>query len=234
MKSCYYIGKRRRKRHPFLFLFLLVGVTLLFLNASLYPKALALVESKVKNRLSALSAERIADTLTEEGMSYDSFVHIAYGADGAVRSLSVDTVKMALVKQKLALSLLSSLQEEDVLSVSVPLGNLTGLMPLSGVGRPVSVSVKAAESLKASFVSSFTEVGINQTRHLISFSFTFTVRVLLGGRTETITLVSSFPAAETVIVGQVPDSLTQISRLTDDVTEYDIDDAVDFGNVVGK
>ena len=234
MKNCYYIGKKRRKRHPFLFFLFILCALLSLFNATLYPKARALVESRVTNRLSAVAADHIARVLEEEETSYASFVHLSYGTDGAVRALSVDTVKMALLKQRLALSLLSALQEENVLSVSVPLGNLTGILPLSGVGRPVSISVKAAESLKASFVSSFTDVGINQTRHIISFSFEITVRVLLGGRTETVTLVSTFPAAETVIVGEVPDSLTQISRLTDGVTEYEIDDAVDFGNVLGN
>lgn len=232
MKGCYYIGRRRRKRHPFLFFFFFVGTVAILLNASLYPKARALVESKVKNRLSSLSAERIAHVLEKEGTSYASFIHISYGTDGAVRSLSVDTVKMTLLKQKLALSLLADLQEESLLSVSIPLGNFTGIMPLSGMGRPIPVSVKGAESLKASFVSSFTETGFNQTRHVISFSFEFTVRILLGGRTETVTLVSEFPAAETVIVGEVPETLTQISRSMDGITEYDIDDTVDFGNIV--
>jgi len=33
----------------------------------------------------------------------------------------------------------------------------------------------------------------------------------------------------TVIVGDVPDAFTQIVRLTDDITESDIDDIFDFG-----
>ena len=234
MKGCYYIGKRRRRRHPLLCLTLVGAALLLLFQGLLYPQAMSLVESKVENRLSALSAECITQTLSEEGVDYSSLIQICYDGEGKVRSLSVDQVKLTLLKQKVALALLSLLKDENALTVSVPIGNLTGILPLSGLGRPVSLSVKAAESLKASFVSSFEEAGINQTRHVISFSYTFTVRILMGLQTKTVTLTATLPAAETVIVGEVPDSLTQISRLTDGVTEYEIDDAVDFGNVVGN
>ena len=234
MNGCYYIGKKRRKRgrrHPLLWFFVLLLLVTLALNACLYPQVLALVESRVNTRLSAVAAECIALTLQEEGTDYASLVELRYGTDGAVRSVSVDTVGLMLLKQRLALSLLSALREET-LSVSVPVGNLFGFLPVSGLGGELPVTVSTAESLKASFSSSFTEAGINQTRHTLLFSFEITAYCLLSGRTEAITLTSSFPAAETVIVGEVPDSLTQISRLTDEVTEYDIDDAVDFGNVV--
>ncbi len=235
MKECYYIGKRRKKRgkRRLLGLGLFLLLPALLLHFCLYPQVLALVESRVGTRLSALSAEQIALTLAETDTSYSSLIHIGYGTDGAVRSVSVDTVRIALLKQRLALSLLSALEEEGALSVSIPLGNLLGFLPLSGLGRPLTVRVKTADSLKASFHSSFTEAGINQTRHTIRFCFEITVYCLISGRVEAITLDSSFPAAETVIVGDVPESLTQISRLTDGVTEFDIDDAVDFGNVVG-
>lgn len=235
MNGRYYIGKKRkrsRKRRLWgLILFLLLPA--LLLHFCLYPQVLALVEGRVNTRLSSLAARQIALTLSETDTSYTSLIHIDYGTDGAVRAVSVDTVKVALLKQRLALSLLDALEAEGTLSVSVPIGNLFGFLPLSGLGKPLTVRVKTADSLKASFHSSFTEAGINQTRHTIRFCFEITVYCLISGRVETITLSSSFPAAETVIVGDVPDSLTQISRLTDGVTEFDIDDAVDFGNVVG-
>ena len=233
MKGCYYIGKKRKKRHPFLCFLLLLGVALVSFNTLLYPTAAELVKSKVENRISTLSAECITRVLSEEGANYSSLIQISYDGEGKVRSLSVDQVKIALLKQRVALSLLSVLKDESALAISVPLGNLTGLLPLSSIGRPISFSAKAAESLKASFVSTFEEAGINQTRHVISISYTFTVRILFGLKTETVTLSATLPAAETLIIGEVPDSLTQISRLTDGITEYDIDDAVDFGNAVG-
>lgn len=234
MNECYYIGKRRtkRKRRTLLWLCVLLLLLALLLNACLYPQIMALVESHVTTRLSTLSAERIALILSKEAVTYDSLIHISYGTDGEVRSVSVDTVKMALLKQTLALSLLSGLEQEGELAVTVPVGDLFGFLPFSGTGRTLSISIRTADSLRASFSSSFTEAGINQTRHTLSFRFEITVYCFLAGRTETVSFVSSFPAAETIIVGKVPDSLTQISRLTDGITEYDIDDAVDFGNVL--
>ena len=234
MGECYYIGKRKRRiKRPLLCFFILLCVVALGVNARLRPQVMALVESRVTSRLSSVTASKIAEVLDLEKVSYDDLIHIAYDTAGAVRSVSVDTVKITLLKQKLALALLSSLQKEEGLAISVPLGNLIGFLPLSGQGPDLPVSLTAAESLRASFSSSFTEAGINQTRHTVSFCFEITVYCLFSGRTREITFLSSFPAAETIIVGDVPDTLTQISRLTDGITEYDIDDAVDFGNILG-
>ena len=46
------------------------------------------------------------------------------------------------------------------------------------------------------------------------------------------TLHISTAAAETLIIGEVPDSFTDIDRLTDGEDELYVDDAVDFGDVV--
>ena len=234
MEGTYYVGKRRhcRKRSHRITLFLgcLVLLTLL-LNRLLYPQALALVKSRVTSRISTLSAQGIAEVLAKEGIQYEDLICIRYGTDGKVSSVSVDTVCLTLLKERIALHLLSMLQSKD-LSVSLPVGNVTGLLPLSGKLGEISVSVRASESMTAAFHSSFIEAGINQTRHTLSFVFETEVYCLLSGRTEKITLQNTFPAAETVIVGAVPDTFTSISRLTDAVDEYDIDDAVDFGNII--
>jgi hypothetical protein len=153
------------------------------------------------------------------------------GADGEVCAASFDTVKLNLLKTELASALLSSLYTQTV-TASVPVGNLAGLIFFSGRGADVNVKARLTESVTARFHTSFTEAGINQMRHSIGISLLFTANYLLGRRTETLTLTVDIPLGETLIVGDVPDTLTQINRLTDDITEIDIDDAVDFGNIL--
>jgi hypothetical protein len=42
-------------------------------------------------------------------------------------------------------------------------------------------------------------------------------------------LTQTYCVAETLIVGEVPDALTQINRLTEEISEEEIDDVNDFG-----
>ena len=61
----------------------------------------------------------------------------------------------------------------------------------------------------AAFESFFTEAGINQTLQQLTMEISVDVTVLVLGRTESFTVTSHVVVAETIIVGQVPDTLLQ-------------------------
>lgn len=239
MEGNFYIGNRKRKkrksrgRFPRILLFLLVLLLFAALGVHLilYPQAKAICELAISNRLEALANERAYDFLSKGGYTYDEFIHLIYTADGTVCAATVDTVRLNLLKTSLATSVLASLRTSQT-SAEVSVGSLTGLLLLSERGKSVKISAKVNEGMRARFHTVFTSAGINQTRHAIGFSFEFTAVYFLASHTEKVTLSIQVPIGETILVGAVPDSLTQISRLTDDVTEIEIDDAVDFGNVL--
>ena len=58
----------------------------------------------------------------------------------------------------------------------------------------------------ASFHSSFTEAGINQTLQQLTMEVLVDVSVLVLGKTESFQVKSQVVVAETIIVGQVPDT----------------------------
>ena len=239
MEGNFYIGNRKRGRRKrggfFSRLLLLLAAFALFaalgVHLLLYPQAKALCELAVVNRLEALANEKAYTFLSEGGYSYDEFIHLIYTADGTICAATVDTVRLNLLKTSLATSVLSALCTSQT-TAEVAVGNLTGLLLLSERGGSVAIRAKVSEGVRARFHTAFTSVGINQTRHAIGFSLDFTATYFLASRTETVNLSVQIPIGETVIVGRVPDSLTQINRLSDDVTEIEIDDAVDFGNVL--
>ena len=114
------------------------------------------------------------------------------------------------------------------MTVAIPIASLIGINFFPS--RPtINVNLRLSESINAYFLSNFEEQGINQTRHSILFHLTLEVLVLVPSHTKRITVSREFPFAETVIVGDVPDAYTKISRLTDDITETEIDDIYDFG-----
>ena len=61
----------------------------------------------------------------------------------------------------------------------------------------------------ASFSSNFTQAGINQTLHQLNMSVSVDVTVLVLGQTTEFTVSSQVVVAETIIVGQVPDTFLQ-------------------------
>ncbi len=61
----------------------------------------------------------------------------------------------------------------------------------------------------AAFFSNFSEAGINQTLHQLNMQISVDVAVLILGETKSFTISSQVIVAETVIVGQVPNTLFQ-------------------------
>ena len=79
-------------------------------------------------------------------------------------------------------------------------------------------------SVNASFASEFTSAGINQTRHRILINTSVYISVMLPTGSAGTEVISEAVIAETVIVGDVPDSYTNIedneSELLDKINNY--------------
>lgn len=84
------------------------------------------------------------------------------------------------------------------------------MMCSTGVGRDVPVHLIPLGSANANFVSVFTNAGINQTRHQILIETGVELSVLAPGSESTVNVTSQISIAETVLIGNVPNSYTYI------------------------
>ena len=134
-------------------------------------------------------------------------VAITRGEDGAITS--VTTLPGAL--SSLSASFQTKLREalSDRGRITIPAGNLTGSTWLSGRGANLTFRTILSSAAVTNIRSEFRAVGINQTLHRVIFETTASVTVLLPGKNVTREIKKSFPAAETVIVGRVPDVYLQ-------------------------
>ena len=235
MAERYFIGEKHRQNIFCRLVRVVLALSAILLAASLWfhftmlSQVRALTTNAIGNRLEALANEKAYRILGEGGYTYGDFITLTYDANGLVRSASVDTVGLNLLKMQIATEVLTSLCTQKV-TVSIPVGNLLGFIYFSGKGEEVAVTPHVSERMHARIHSAFTTSGINQTHHSIGLSLDFSAVYLLSTGTETLSFSIDIPIGETLIVGEVPDSLTQINRFTDEISEIEIDDAVDFGN----
>lgn len=228
-----YLGRgRRRSRHPLLFklltVALLFSLLLFIINLQLLPLLEALAEAEAIRRAEDIIATSVYRSMTEEPTLYTDTVKISYRADGGVASLTTNTAKLINARTRLSLAVLSALRREEDMEISIPFSAILGLRFLPSTPS-LSLTLRPTKSLNAYFLSRFDEQGINQTRHRILFYLCIDVAVLIPGRIHHVTIEREFPFAETIIVGDVPDAYTKINRLTDDITESELDDIYDFG-----
>ena len=91
------------------------------------------------------------------------------------------------------------------------------------------IRILLAQGARAHMESDFRTEGINQTLYRVMFSITVDLTILTPSRPIETSVTQTYCVAETLIVGEVPDALTQINRLTQEVSEEEIDDVNDFG-----
>ena len=94
----------------------------------------------------------------------------------------------------------------DHSDIGIPLGSLFLPEFLSGRGPSIPVHILSIRNSDAVFISDLTQAGINQTLHKLIMEVSIDVSVLILGQTGSFTLTSEVVVAETVIVGQVPDT----------------------------
>ena len=107
-----------------------------------------------------------------------------------------------------------NLINDEILALStddlgVPLGNLFFPEFLSGRGPEIPVQILSIRNSDASFSSNFTQAGINQTLQQMNLRVSVDVAVLVLGRSNSFTVSSQVVVAETIIVGDVPNTLFQ-------------------------
>ena len=111
-----------------------------------------------------------------------------------------------------------NLINDEILALStddlgIPLGSLILPEFLSGRGPSIPIQIMSIRNSDASFSSDFTEAGINQTLQQLNMHVSVDVTILVLGKTESFTISSQVVVAETIIVGDVPNTYFQTGGL---------------------
>ena len=93
--------------------------------------------------------------------------------------------------------------------LGIPLGSLFLPEIFSGKGPVIPVEILSIRNSDASFSSAFTEAGINQSLQQLNMHVSVDVTVLVLGETKSFTISSQVVVAETIIVGDVPNTYFQ-------------------------
>ena len=204
-------SRLRNLRQKSAYLLIVIPVVLLWVflqgvNAYLRPAIKTMAGSSAVNCMTRVISEAISACVSEEGWSYQDFVKTEVNESGRITSLTSDLASVAMLKTQVAEYLtekLNTLQEE---SFGVPLGTLTGWMIFSGRGPTVRVDLLSAGDVELEVRHSFDEAGINQTHHQIFMDASARIHLMIPGEVLTETVVTSVCVAETVIIGEVPET----------------------------
>ena len=204
---------RKDRFRRWLLRILVVAVLLLVLFFSLRSKYRLVIhdlaETQVKNTTSDLTNDAIARQIAAGDIQYDRIVYFEKDLDGRITALKTNMSEVNRLKTDILNIINDEILALDTSDIGIPLGSLFFPEFLSGKGPAIPVHILSIRNSDANFVSHFSQAGINQTLHRLNMEVSIDVAVLVLGQTGSFTMTSEVVVAETVIVGDVPQTYLQ-------------------------
>ena len=199
-----------RKILRFIIILLAVSLMLLVVFRIKYNDSiLSLAKTQVSNTTSDLINDAIDRQIEDGNIQYDRMVYFEKNLDGRITALKTNMSEVNRLKTDIL-----NLINDEILALStddlgIPVGSLILPELLSGRGPNIPIQIMSIRNSDASFSSHFTEAGINQTLQQMNMHVSVDVTILVLGKTESFTISSQVVVAETIIVGDVPDTYFQ-------------------------
>ena len=193
-----------------LFVLLLAVLALFFILRSKYRLVIEdLAQTQVKNTTSDLTNDAIAKQIAIGDIQYDRIVFFEKDLDGRITALKTNMSEVNRLKTDILNIINDEILALDHSDIGIPLGSLFFPEIFSGKGPAIPVHILSIRNSDANFVSHFSQAGINQTMHRLNMEVSIDVAVLVLGQTSSFSMTSEVVVAETIIVGDVPQTYLQ-------------------------
>lgn len=205
---------RRRSRGVFTrLLMVLSGIILLLVLG--YMQLRPVVETAAAYQVRVYAAKILGNAVLDElgvsGMDYGDMVRVSKNNEGNVTSIESDMAKINRLKANVTRAVIGELEALGTTSIQVPLGTLFGNEFTSGRGPMVEIKLYPVGYVQTELFSQFSSAGINQTLHQIMLGTSVQMMALIPGYTIKCETSTCYCIAQTVIVGGIPESFTQIN-----------------------
>lgn len=193
------------------FFFLLLVVTLLILGlfrSRFVPVLCQLAQARVKTTTSSLIERAVSQQIASGNIQYDRIVFFEKDVSGKITALKTNMLEVNRLKSTILEQINEQILALDASEIGVSMGSLLLPEVFAQKGPVIPVRVLAIRNSGARFDSHFSQAGINQTLHQLHMVIQVEGTVLVLGQTVSFSVSSDVMVAETVIVGDVPNSFS--------------------------
>ncbi len=194
-------------------------VSVIFLLAACFF-AFRGIESTLRPEMKARANEKVVKIINDcvfEALSEQKGELLTCEKDenGVITMMNIDSAtvsKLGILSTQKINELLKKLNYE---SFSVPLGNLTESPYMVGLGPGVTVRCLYNGSIEQGYESVIREAGINQTSYSLYIKYEVKLCCYSGVIKEAVTVKTSVPVYDVVILGNVPDTYAKLNEAAD-------------------
>lgn len=208
-------GKKLRRRivlFAVLACLIALAAGVMTIEKNLTHVVLSLAQAQARAMAVKVLNQSAEELLASGDVTYDSLMKVVTDGQEQVRLIQANTPEMNRLASKVSLLAQSKLLERGDQHVRVPLGSALGMTLFAGAGPKISVRVLPVGSVHAEFHTDFQTAGINQTRHRVSLILTAQVQLVLPTGSKKVEVSTQVAMAESIIVGDVPDTFTDVGN----------------------
>lgn len=154
--------------------------------------------------------QAVEKTLLDNAAVCDSMVAVTYTDDRRVSSVVPDTQVINQVRTAITTATMDAMERHKSLSVSIPLGTLIGAEWLSGWGPLITFPISCTATVLSDVSTSLEAAAINQSVFTLHIKMDVQLLIVTPGGRTTVGAQVSYPMGQTVLLGEVPDNLTEV------------------------
>ena len=194
------VSRKKRFLRTVLFLLVLLIVLLslsvALLSVNMRPAMTALAIARIRSVAARAMNDAILESMGDE-TNYARLIQVHESSE-RVYMLQANTHKMNILAADCAEAAQERIAQMGDQGISIPIG-----------------TISPAGSVQSEFNSEFVSSGINQTLYRVNLLLTASVRLVMPGVSETISVRAEAAIAESIIVGDVPEVYTNVASEED-------------------
>lgn len=207
------LTKKRRQKLFYIYLIIIFIITFFaiwFFEWRVRPIINEVAASRAKSVAVKAIANVVSDVMIESDIDYGDLVSFQKNDENNVTAVTSNIVEINKLKSKIAIEIEKKVSDIDVMTTKIPLGNLLNQSLFSGLGPKIKIKMVPLGYAGIDVKNEFSSAGINQTKHEIYLEISLTISVLLPISSKSTSVVTQIPVAETIIVGMVPATYTNV------------------------
>lgn len=188
---------------------------LIIILLSIIVVPFAVIESNLKPTILVVAkaeAEQVAVRAIQDAVNdkvaksveYKDLISIRTDNRGRVVLMQANTIKINSLAAETILDIQKSLSKLEGKVIPIPVGQALKSQLLAAYGPKIKVTLVPIGTVKVKVADDFQQAGINQTRHRLYLNVYSKVKIVIPLVTENIEVAAQVPIAETIIVGEVP------------------------------
>ena len=151
----------------------------------------------------------VAETLKKQ--DYLPFVKLSKDVNNKITGIETDTLKINEFISDYMQNIAGKLKTINNQKIHIPYWVVFNNPMISETNRGIPCYLKSFTTLSAKVVEKFESSGINQTIHILNFKVETAVVIIAPSVKVNHVVLTTIPIAQTVIVGDVPQSYTNVS-----------------------